>query len=548
MPLQKQVVPINFNGGLDQKTDPKTVNGMGGSSAQGRVIPAKLLLLENGVFQKANRISKRHGYGVLSQNVENVTAGVISSGSALGVYNNELNLFSKNTFYSYTEAVDKWIQKGAVNSVTLMAKVVVADNADKANPSVDTNSGISVYAYQEGRAGTAIYYAVIDQVTGAQIVPSTLLATNMVNPYVVAFKNSFYIFYGDSGATKNLYYRQININTPSTIGTQTNFTGNLAASSSKRFDATVVGDKLWVAYHNDTAGVSVRSLSPANVISSATTVAVDAANAVGVWSDDAQNLWVGCCTSSAVSYFVLNYLGVQIGGAAVETIAASAITGAVIGTQAQIYYEIPASFAPENYYIKQAFATTGAVLGPPSVFNRSVALAGKAFIFNGDVHLATVHESDLQATYFIFSYIDGVSTQVIAKITPNNAGQINTNSMLTRVPLLLNGNYLFAGGIKTQLQSTSAGVFSVIGVNSTEIDFSSSSRYQNAQMGELYIAGGFLQSYDGGYRVVEDNFHLFPEDVGSITATTGGSIGPGTYQYSACYEWTDNLGQIHRSA
>lgn len=61
----------------------------------------------------------------------------------------------------------------------------------------------------------------------------------------------------------------------------------------------------------------------------------------------------------------------------------------------------------------------------------------------------------------------------------------------------------------------------------------------------LHLTGGFLQMYDGN-NVVEHNFHIYPVfDVFSVSG--GGGVGPGTFNYTVCYEWVDNQGNIHQS-
>src|SRR5687767_12514542 len=50
MALQKQVVGIDFTGGLDKKTDPYLLR------------PGKLTTMENAIFDSANTISKSGGY------------------------------------------------------------------------------------------------------------------------------------------------------------------------------------------------------------------------------------------------------------------------------------------------------------------------------------------------------------------------------------------------------------------------------------------------------------------------------------------------------
>jgi hypothetical protein len=43
-------------------------------------------------------------------------------------------------------------------------------------------------------------------------------------------------------------------------------------------------------------------------------------------------------------------------------------------------------------------------------------------------------------------------------------------------------------------------------------------------------------------------FHIYPESVTANAAGADGYLSSGTYQYQVCYEWSDNFGQIQRSA
>lgn len=64
----------------------------------------------------------------------------------------------------------------------------------------------------------------------------------------------------------------------------------------------------------------------------------------------------------------------------------------------------------------------------------------------------------------------------------------------------------------------------------------------------LHLSGGFLQMYDGN-SVVEHNFHLYPIfNVNAVQSLAVGGIGAGVYNYTVCYEWVDNQGNIHQSA
>jgi hypothetical protein len=179
MPLQKQIVPINFSGGVDTKNDSKTV------------LPGKLLALENGVFQKGNRIDKRFGYDVLNTSVIG-SANEIETGAALGVYNDELNLYTGAKLYTYAESLDSWVDKGNVASITTTNTPILVNSYEQKNVSVNTNDGITVFAWEDSRGGTR--YSVFDQTTGSSIVSDQVLAASSTRPRVVAFWQNILLF------------------------------------------------------------------------------------------------------------------------------------------------------------------------------------------------------------------------------------------------------------------------------------------------------------------------------------------------------------------
>jgi len=63
----------------------------------------------------------------------------------------------------------------------------------------------------------------------------------------------------------------------------------------------------------------------------------------------------------------------------------------------------------------------------------------------------------------------------------------------------------------------------------------------------LSLTGGYLWNYDG-VLATENNFFVFPDTVTIKALSTSGNLAVGTYQYAATYEWTDNKGNINRSA
>jgi len=100
-----------------------------------------------------------------------------------------------------------------------------------------------------------------------------------------------------------------------------------------------------------------------------------------------------------------------------------------------------------------------------------------------------------------------------------------------------------------------AQVYSQTGVNLASITLSYGVA-NTAEIGKnLLLSGGFLWGYDGT-SAVENGFFLYPENIEATWSATGGSIAAkpdGTtnanaYYYQVTYEWSDNQGNIFRSA
>ncbi len=136
--------------------------------------------------------------------------------------------------------------------------------------------------------------------------------------------------------------------------------------------------------------------------------------------------------------------------------------------------------------------------------------------------------------------------EVVAKIAPDNGGNLSSNGTLREVNVNSANSFEFSYLIKDLVESIGGDVYTQTGVNSAVLVF------QRAMVSEplgnnLNISGGVVSAYDG-QNVVEQNFHLYPENLSYESIIFGGNLGKGSYQYSATYSWTDAQGQIHESA
>jgi hypothetical protein len=204
------------------------------------------------------------------------------------------------------------------------------------------------------------------------------------------------------------------------------------------------------------------------------------------------------------------------------------------------YYEVDATNAYDHYV--RACTVSNLTPGTPADFNRSVGIWSKVFSYGSDHYIVLVHESELQDTYFVFNS----SGAIVAKIAPDNGGNLSYNGTLREVNAQAGGKFEFAYLIKDLVASIGGDVYTQTGVNSAVLTFGNQI-FTESLGNNLNTSGGIVSAYDG-QNVVEQNFFLYPENLAISSTGIGGTLGNGSYQYCATYEWTDSQGQLHVSA
>lgn len=525
MPLRKKRIPVNLGFGIDTKTDDK-------QSLDGR-----LLYLQNAVFKKTKRLSKRYGFDELSDNI--IDSGDIETGFALNNWNDELNLWDGNNFNTYIESQDAWLNKGTAVSCIIESKSIIRNDNTYSNVTAAYNNNLVCFTYEEGGE---LKYTIKDVETDSTVIFDDLVDANGVRSTVVSFFNNFIIFYSDGS---DLYYRKIATVNPTQIESPVQILSDYDAANGV-YDVSVVGDYIWIAYNDDSSGISLRRIN--NLLSISLDDPVDAnaaVNTISVVGDENQNVWISWFDGTDVKGSVWAYTKTET--LASTTIEANTsanvlnITAAVDGTTGQFVYELDATNT-YDHLLRTNTLTIAGTAGTAEDLKRSVGLVSKAFTFNDKSYVVALYQSDLQATYFIIDF-DGT---IVGKIAYTTAGTLISDTVLTEVPVYTDGNFIFPSQIKIALQTEDSEVYTNLGLQYSFIDFSSDNRFQNETLDNLHIVGGILQSYDG-ISLTEHNFHLYPENISSNIANSGGNIENGTRSYKFCYEWTDNLGQIHRS-
>lgn len=208
MAVQKQLVPVQFGGGINTKVDPKQLQA------------GQLNTLVNGQFSKQGQINKRYGYTILSNLIQG--GGTISAGVELATYKNELLLFDGTSVYSYMAATGNWASRGtAISIITRDVDIIRMSAAQQLNPDMGYASGVEADAWEDSRGG--VYYSVRDTTTGAFAVSGVQLNASGQQPKVVTFGGLIYLFYC-SGA--NLCYQVVAPSNPTFVGAQVVVAGN----------------------------------------------------------------------------------------------------------------------------------------------------------------------------------------------------------------------------------------------------------------------------------------------------------------------------------
>lgn len=563
MALQPQNIPISFDQGLDSKTDPK------------QVLPGKMLSLNNATFNSPKEIKKRDGNIALPSAIQG--GGSISAGVGVASFKNELITLDGTSLYAYSQDLGTNINRGPMVPVDLSVSPVVRNtyNQDQPDSGYHAAAGLKCFAWIDSSGG--IKYSVLDSTTGTLIVNNASVivgaVVNIRAPKVLVVGNYFIITYYDSSVTQ-LVYKSISVSTPTILSSAVTIATN-ASGTLPCFDATLINGSMYVAYRVSTGSIGFNSLSTSLILSSQYLVVLAGTiNDICIQGDASFNAWCfygtilgggttnGFIVNSALSLTLL--ARVQL-----DTIGAVNITANVVGSTATIYYETPASGATgsandTSHMIKTVTLTYSGTAGTPGVLMRGVGLASKVFQFSGVNYVLVVYAGEYlpnstsvsglttqEPTYFLISG----SGNIVMKLAPSNAGLYYGYQLLPEVTQYSSTNFSFPYLYQDDISVQSGVVFFNTGVQEAKINFSIARAVSKLNIANnLLLASGQMWSYDGS-NIVEQGFHLYPENLSVIIGTSGGlgsSLNTGTsvnqVQYVAIYEWVDNQGQLNRSA
>lgn len=532
MPLGKQNFSVPFAAGVDTKSDENQLQFNG------------LTVLENAVFETPGRLLKRNGYtGVTRQLLDGTD---IENGKSLANFEDELAILSSTNYYSFSESLNKWSDKGRVFTAFPESKTIVRNDRGQFNLDALTVENLTIYSYEDEEG---CYVTVVDNVNNSFLASNLLVTDSGTNPRLANIENDIHILFIDG---VDLKFRRLNLIKPTELTAEITLASNVETTD-RKLDCVNISDRVYFAYNSSDMSSQIKvgylesgAASP-NILG---ITGEDANSALSISGDAENRVMVSWSDGSDVKMIVYNRnLGLELLSTTVIESRANVVNITLIEdtsspvTYKAFYEESAASSI--NHKVYQASITLAGSVSGIEIIARSVGLASKPFKYQDSIYVLVVHASELQSTYFLISE----NKEIISKVSPGLGGDLVTGNSLSKTNILEDSKFLFATQIKGRTTIDDDEFFSLLGVNSTVVDFEPQDPLQNDSLGfNLHIAGGILMMYDGA-TVVEHGFHLFPENLEvQASSNTGGVLSDGTYQYSAVYAWTDNKGQIHRSA
>lgn len=562
--LQKQPLSINFSQGVDTKTDPF------------QLAPGKFLSLENSVFDKIGRLTKRNGYAALTP-----VPSSVDSPNYITTYFDNLIAIGR-TLESYSAGSKEWINKGNLLPVTVETLSAVRNSTSQtqADSAVAAN-GLACIVYTDQNPANltqSIYkYAIIDSATGEYIVPPVQLTNadaTYGTPRVFLLNNYFVVIYTTKPSSYHLVYQAISSTDVNAVIAETDIVTNYQPSTTLNFDAVISNGRLVIAYHTLTGGsiIAIKALSPTFVLSGATTISGYTATMFSLCAEDPATYVVfyngtnGYITAIDQNLVLIPAFATPITWATAITDIKN-VTSSATASGVTIYYERAKAYSFDanlkTNYITTNTVTSAGVAGTPLPYLcRSVGLASKVITGSDGVdYFLALYNSVYQPSYFL---ING-SGKVVATLANSNGA---SNYYLNGLPSFsIHDDALWAPYLRRDLIQSinqtattyTPGVFSQTGINLGRFAIAGSD-VLSAEIGNnLNLTGGFLTGYDG-VAPVEQGFFLYPDmdtnlDANgtskaiSVTAGVGSVAAAGApYYYQVTYEWTDNQGNLFRSA
>jgi hypothetical protein len=578
MALQKQGISINFAKGIEQGVDPWQIPI--GSFEE----------LFNSTFDKVGRLQKRNGFGVLPSLPDSTSAFATTfMGNFVAIGQNVRTL---------SQAQVSWINNGSIQPVSLSTIPLVRNNLNQSqvDAAIAPNGLICTVYVDDVPAGSTTSqvqkWVISDSITGVNVTtPRQITSTFGTVTYaarVFSLSNNFIISFATIGTASawHLQYMPVSSINPNVVGSVSDFSTDFAVSSVtgfpalNSFDGVVANNSLYLSWNRQSgAGIKSNSINSFLALGVETPVGSASGNIISVCADTTgispvvwttwKALGSGSVMSVATDQSLTTLFSSQVSFPVSIGFGPYAFTTTAKGGIMNLYLQNGNTYAygsaGRTDYISKGFVTQTGSVDTQVVLVRSVGLSSKAFILGSqDFFLANYRSQPTatnsndtstayQNTYFLMNSTGGA----IAKLAYGNAAENLGTRILPQASVSgdrVSIPYLFKEEVQAVNKETNlaagtqtAGIYSQLGINLAKYEFTSDDLSALEVGQNLNFNGGYLYGYDG-QQVTENGFHLYPDNVVCSQSGTVGSMTNQQYFYRATYEWSDNQGNLFRSA
>lgn len=571
MPTNDTLVAIDFGAGIEQGVDPK------------RVLPTKLIDLQNARLEKGKRISKRYAMRLLTD-FKNPVGGTELTADALNTLGPLLLARTKTA--TLTDAV--WSQRETDNSFSLVAAqsgraasipnveiVPITSSTADDNVIVCDSAVFREWTCFASSSSIGVRFVIVNNLTGAQVVSQIGGLSGCKQPRVMTSLFGGFIC-GFINASNSLEFRFVNPTTDDVFPTSAASSVALASTTQPVWDWATIGSTVCFCYNSSTAttiryGI-VSSTGVASAPGSFTTGGV--VNAIAMCdgaakaSDDARIVWHDATAGLQVRYFNASSMaaGTLFGGAnrviSATTTTVENIVATVSSNVTIVIAQYTAAATDRRFCIYRAFTDATTIVVSSTITQRALGLASKLVVSNGKVYGLTVFSTPTQAQYFVTHWagytgpsgtISNDFAPVAARFLLGDCGGLTSTPHLPQInvsPRFGNGTNVYSVSVLRVGRIFAQGTaFSTIRyVAEARLTLGEARAYQVQAQDSLMLGAGFIGEYDHGWGPIEHGFFMGPELLSVSPQTSGGSLADGVYQYVAFYEWTDRTGKLHRSS
>jgi hypothetical protein len=453
-----------------------------------------------------------------------------------------------------------------------------------------TANGVSVYVWSEEQSsGRKIFATVMDDATGTRFQEATVLGTDtsslvtQVGVRAVACGSTILVLYVTmNGATPTaaIKARALNTTSPGSFGSEVTVVSDLAVdvtgSYKFAFDALNATDDavafvgVIMGYTYGAGGGSLRFVyvnsagatvaNPHGGSSSIVAVLTAAARSVVLVRSSASSAYIfaiACAAGNGATLTTVNRLLTtswerNIGSITGGFLRATAVE--LANSTFRLWLE-PSSYPGQKRLLTATWGSNdGEIIEAMGTWRYNIRLGGHAFNLDGRRLVPLIYtapsldeEPGVQPTFFIADD----SGQVVLRALVGESGGPFQAARLCRatvsgddavIAIARRGRVQFSQSDGALVDLTPDGIARLV---VSTADPSSMGAFD--EDGGLHCGGACPTYYDGAHWV-EDGFHVAPEGVDVTVDADPGDIDAGTYSWCVCYEWTDAIGRVHRSA